>query len=166
MCWLCECSPVDIGGRVTRRHAIITELLRNWNDVEATLNAKTGLPGDGNTLTLMNPAWNHSYRELERVCRHMRHRKPRLWWHVRERYLATQTIMAECKVRNGRIMLPPRCELAAGQAQVGAKTVRVQVRTWHPCVELAQVERGIDWISRHFQGEPYLPEELADRVAA
>ena len=151
---------------MTRRHQIITELLRHYNDVEATLNSKTGIPGDGDTPPLMNPAWNHSYRELERVIRHMRHTKPRLWWHVRQRYIATTTTMTECPVRKGRILLPPRSELAAGQAVVGAKTVRVQLRTWHPDVQEAQVARGIDWISRHFRGEPYLPDELADRVAA
>jgi len=151
---------------MTRRHQIITELLRHWNDVEATLNSNSGLPGTGERIPLMSPAWNHSYRELERVCRVMRHRKPRLWWHVRNRYLACDTIMAECSVRKGRILLPARCELAAGQAVVGAKTVRVQVRTWHPDVQDAQVERGVEWISRHYQGEPFLPEELADRIAA
>jgi len=149
-----------------RRHQIIVEMLRHYNDAEDPLNGPTGIPGDTGALTLMQPDWNQSYRELERVLRAMRHRKPRLWWHVRERYLSSQLVMAECVVRKGRIQLPERCELAAGQAQVGAKTVRVQVRTWHHNVDQALVDKGVDWISRHFRGEPYLPQDLADRVAA
>ena len=141
-------------------------MLRRYNDIEDPTNGSTGIRGTGDRLPRMNPEWNHSYRELERCLKLLRDERTRdpkhggQYWHLHQRYIAATTATIECHVRNGKIKLPPHCELAAGQVQVGAKTVRVQVRRWNPAVDNRKVRRSIEWISDHFRGEPFLPLEL------
>lgn len=142
------------------RLEILEEMLRRYNDIEDPTTAGTGIRGTGDRLPRMNPEWNHSYRELERCLKLLRQERPSQYAHLRARYIGCATASIECHVRNGKIRLPAHCELAAGQTQVGAKTIRVQVRRWDPWVDNQKVKRALEWISDHFRGEPYLPLEL------
>lgn len=150
---------------MTRREEIIVEMLRHYNDAEDPAFAMAGIRGDGTRVPEMSQAWNRSYRELERCVRLMRDEAPWLWWDVRERFLACQVRMVDARVRNGKVRLPAHCEVAAGAVEVGAKSVRVRVRSWSPLVDMARVEAGVRWISDRFRGEPFLPRELTEEAA-
>lgn len=118
-------------------------------------------------LLLMNPLWREgSFPELTRCLIEMRGREKPLYWHVAERYLRARRrqVRDHCPV-----CLCPTDTVHThhhhGLTQRFTPT-DVIVEVWHAKVDLAKVERGVDWLVTEHRGPPFLPRELYDMVAA
>jgi len=151
-----------------RRHQIIVELLRHYNDVEDPCRSPDGVRGTGGRVIGMLPEWNTTYRELERCLKLMRNEAPWLWRDVRERFLANTTRRITVQVirsqKGPRPVLPPNTEEIA-PIQLDSKTGVYLVRQWSESVDVERVDAGIRWISDQFRGEPYLPQAIIEAAA-
>lgn len=147
------------------RQRIIAQMLRRYNEAQDPA-SHSGMLGSGDSVALMPPTWNRSYRELERVLAAMRVERKSQWWHLTERYIRAQEALVECRVVRKRgqavIKLPPHCELAAGAPIVGERVVKARVRRWVPEVDNGKVRKGLEWVADCFRGEPFLPVEFTE----
>lgn len=151
------------------RIEIIEEMLRRYDEARDP-SSRTGILGSGDSVPLMPPTWNASYRELERVLTEMRSERKSQWWHLSQRYRFATDAVVECRIVRKRgqavIKLPPHCELAAGSPIVGEKVVKARVRRWTPDVDNQKARRGLEWVSERFRGEPFLPVEFTQPAKA
>lgn len=148
---------------MTKKAEIIVEMLRRLEDARETQNGPSGLKGDGQSIPLMPPTWNDSYRELDRCLALMREKRPSQHCHVCERYVVTSKKLhrKEVHIRNGKITgINAHEELYAGQPTIKADKIEVIIYRWQPWVRAEKVRRGIEWLTNEFRGEPYLPLEF------
>lgn len=143
-------------------HEIVVTMLSTYHLVHGPGDTGQG-SGDitDDRLLLMNPLWSEgSFPELTRCLVEMRGRERRMYWHVAERYL-----------RRRRKQVRDHCPFCRRPAEsvhthhVNGRTERFKptdiiVDVWHPRVELALVDQGVDWIVTEHRGPPFLPREL------
>jgi len=143
---------------MTRRE-ILVEMLRRYDEAR-TLNGRDGLAGDGGGVTTMPATWNSSYRELENCLIRLRASKPILYRHVGARLIDRREAVRTLPVVAGEVIHPRFMEVAAGQSGSGDRQAVFKVYTWPEWVDEKLVSEGVDWLSDHFRGDPYLPREF------
>jgi hypothetical protein len=149
---------------VLSNEEIVLELLRTFNEAQATLNAGAGVPGDGASVVQMGPMWRDgSYADLEKVLRGMRSESTvymgvavaTLYWHIAERYLRSST----------RVEVTNRKTRSGGG--VDRRVVRVYSAAYCRLPEAKQLAgRGLAlrWLVARFEEEgktPVLPPYIA-----
>ena len=141
----------------------VIALLRTVDEARVAWDARSSSGG----ALLMPSMWHEgSYAELERCLVLMREGgeywlewqgahpvatlKPpqrRLWWHMvmRFRYGSIRTVtVALRRTRLGpELVLPPRCELVAGDAVLGTKNALARVYLWSDNVDENLAQRGV-----------------------
>lgn len=149
----------------------IERLLYFYVDVEVGLQDRAYRSDD--FLPRMSRAWNHpSYKELRRLIRLMQDTEPFLYWHISETFFRYQEVrVAECP-KCGRQYAPTLgwdedkdeggfCKHGSGAVRLRPKTIRKISKAVRPF----ERELGIAWLERHFQGEPFIPDDLLSLVA-
>ena len=149
------------------RKELLVELLRTYHDVQLP---ELGMGSDSSDdrVLLMSHLWHQgSYKELHRSLYVMRAERPAEYWHVAERYLRCtrrQTVgCPECgqwtpeNIRHRHYI--------NGRHQKVERGPIIEER-WHRKVDAVSLERGLDYLSTEFRGEPFLPDEIYRLVAA
>lgn len=117
--------------------------------------------------------WTREYRELERCLDALRymaeHGRPMLernvsssagWWHLRHRYLVTDTVRREVFMRRTHsgervpARLPANMEVTSRQTILNGKTSYMMVRVWDARVDPAVVGAALRFLAREFRGVP------------
>jgi hypothetical protein len=140
------------------KREILVEMLKRWDDAQNTL-IKSG-DGSNGWPQLMPPTWNDSYRQLEQALRTLRTTHPEPYRHLHARYINPWRMRLEARVKNGRAIVPPRCELAAGAVTAGSKTASIIVTCWDTWVDTILVNAALDSLETLYPGEPYMPKEF------
>jgi hypothetical protein len=149
---------------LTHREQILDELLDHYTEAQETLSSRGGPGAAGEGLALMPKVWNDSYRELERALIRMKglsdpNELASLGFHLG--YTAIRLWYLECEKYP---QLPKKRKV-----QRGREIVEVQDAPRWRIVRRASpgmVLRGLVWVAAEFVGEPYIPKEILEPVAA
>jgi len=155
---------------LTRRQRIV-RLLSTYRDVVAPRTSDLGVSAEhGDRILLMPPAYHEgSYRELERCLLRLRVRFPRLDWQVRARYFESEQKTRALARRSGGWVGLGENERIVGtpvQTLYGKGNYRAFVESWDPHVDPVRVARGVDLIEKWWRGDPQLPREIWEAIAA
>lgn len=150
---------------MTRRDRIVL-LLEHYRDVLHGLDEhgpdSVHVHGDWDRLIpAMCEAWNSpAYQQLERLLAVMRERWPRLWLHLRKRYLDYDEVYSGwCK----RCGWHPSTAIGKNHSHPPGRSITVapRIRRVLP-VDLSEPELadGLEWLERHWSGACEIPEEI------
>lgn len=152
----------------SKRQTIIV-LLETYRDVIGVQSSATAgeREADSRALEYSNAYRQGSYAELEQLMGRMRTEAQSLHWHLSERYLRS-TRKPQPVTRTGN-----RWTIHTNQAVIGEDTTKKRkgkyrgevtetriVETWNPKVRQGKVDRGLDWLTRHWRGHCRLPTDL------
>lgn len=127
-------------------------LLKTFNEAQEPLQRGAGGAGGsdfGDRLLLMPQIWHEgSYKAVESAMKRLRAAQPRLYWHVRQRYLLSETRISEIRQTKRGVK--------------GKYTVctRVVEEKWHPKVDMRLVREGLEWLEAEIATPLYLPREI------
>lgn len=149
---------------LTHREAVLDELLDHLVEVRQPCYATGSSEGDGSGVIGMPRAWRHpSYRKLETILAFGYHlvtfnqASP----DFRRNFLSLEAWYLRC-IRIPKVSEPKT--VRRGKEIVDLpRTVRMHVvRKADPALVLIALE----WVDGHFPGEPFVPDEILEPVAA
>lgn len=147
---------------LSKREQTLDEMLDHYQEAQEPCYSG-GSDGDGTGVIGMPKVWNDSYRKLEKILDFAHHlvlfdqASP----DFRSHYISLQAWYLRC------IRIPKVSEqktVRRGQEIVELpRTVRMHVvRNAEPALVLL----GLEWVEGHFPGEPFLPKEILEPMAA
>jgi len=156
---------------LTKRE-IIVEMLRRFRDAQETLCVSQG---GGAGVSLMPKTWNQSFRELERCLHALSAERPKQARMLLARYVdptVSRRKLVGRRNAKGEVVfakLPPHSEIRS-YAQLPERGHAHEwdaiLASWPKWVQPKAVESGVDRVCALFAGEPFLPAEFLDAVAA
>jgi hypothetical protein len=156
--------------KLTRRQTIL-ELLKAYPEACGPGESGQGSGSVGDRLLTMTDLWQEArphFLELERCLASLKEERPNQYVHLKARYFKAKRLSQDVPVRAGRLIVPSHAELVGfGKLKDSqAKTARAILIRWEPWVRNQKVEKAVDYLNEEFRGEPFLPKELLEAVAA
>jgi len=129
----------------------------------------SGMNEDGSesVMLLMSGTWHRGgYAELERCLCRLLAEHSRLYWHVIQRYIRSTRRVAVLRRHSGGFGLAHNEVIVGMPIAIGNGNCRGIVESWHPSVDPLCVDMAVEWIARNYRGDPTLPIEVFEAVAA